>query len=298
MAATVFKYFALMSFVTIDSSNDTIRATVNGATASYTMTHGTYWCGFGAANPASILDSAIHADVSTSFWEQFDADIGLSPAVQTQFNGASGLAQSPTGHVYFQRVLAGDGLDWSHNDSNMPRKWFGVADSTNTWVPGSGSYESPSAFSSSLCYIGDRTIGADRPVDVPRVNHIFADSGRSQSQSYAARVQRELTINTSGILRQEADSTAMALKRWLKQLGEARAGLRFYYFPDTQPKADGGTFLSKHTEQAADDSDNLYGFQDMTMAEGLRIPAFNRRERFRGYNREWQHSFRAQVYVS
>lgn len=288
--------FMLSAFVRIDSTNNSLRVDDGGTLRTFDLTHGVYTLGFGDSSPNSSTDSLSYG--FTSLLQQMQVDFAISSkftpaaalnwnwALQTGYNGSSGIAASATGHVWVQPGNATDQILFSSDETTMSPEWFGIGvdlNGYNNYSFSSTNYEDISDFSSALAVVGTRTMGAEGLSEEPKDRGFVADDGTTYWEYLSDDLDslRELIINGSGLPRDTPNSDHHTFRRFMRRLRLNQAGRKFYYFPDLSV-LDWAKWDPNSTV-----SERRWG-QQLFSLDPRQPVAFRDPKRFQTYNQEWQ----------
>lgn len=291
--------FALSAFVRIDATNNDLRIIDNGTPRIFSLTTGVYTLGFGSASPNSATDSSTYG--FTSFLEQIEmaftdttnfspapgAGLTWSFALQTLYNGSSGVTAGATGHVWVQPDNATDQIQFDSSLTTMSPEWFGVGTDANgdynNHSFASTNYEDISDFSSVLAVVGTRTMGAEGLTEDPKDRGFVADDGSTYWEYLSDDLDslRELIVNGSGLPRDSANSDYHTFRRFMRRLRLNQSGRKFYYFPDLSV-LDWGKWDPNSTAV-----ERRWG-QQLFSLDPRQPVRFSDPKRFATYNQEWQ----------
>jgi hypothetical protein len=254
--------FCLFARVRIGSHNNALRYSLGGVAATATIDPGVYWLGYGRSNPDGEL--ADEDSLGPSLLKAFDAKLNnLLLALQTGHCAAqTGMAQAKTGHVYVRQTSGTVGeLLFADPLTTMDPAWFGVYPPKTVATVQGSSYAKVSDLSSSLVFVSDRGIMAEKAKEGGLAQETIAGTGRTYRVSLAPTLHfRDLTVQMTGLAKVDRDSSYNRFRRFVAALREGGAKKRLVYVPDER---EFGTAWAPDGETDAE----RFGYQELA-AEG------------------------------
>lgn len=254
---------------------------------------GVYPLGFGAAAPDSSGDDTNYG--LSSLLDELVTQIAVAFgtwdfALQTEYNGGTGIAASPTGHIWINNAHVDDEIRWTDGDCNFPPAWLGSRGDAD-FLFADTNYEDVSDFSSSLAFVSSYSIHRGEPRNQFVSSHLECGDGSEQSFIFDTHRGQRLGVKVRGVPTLDADNGYNSLRRFVETVKMGGARRRFLFFQDL-------SLLSWNTydPDGAAAADRL-GQRDLRLTEQIPVQ-WNDPPAVDGYMDLWLKEFIVKEYVA
>lgn len=260
-----------------------------------TVPAGVYPLGFGAAAPDSSGDDTNYGLVSLldTLAAAILSGVGFTwdVALQTEYNGGTGIASSPTGHIWINNNHADDEIQWTDPATNFPPAWLGSRGDADFLFANNSAYEDISDFSSSLAFVSPYSIHRGEPKNQFVSSHLECGDGSEQSFIFDTHRGQRLGVKVRGVPTLDADNGYNNLRRFVETVKMGGARRRFLFFQDLSLLS-----WNAYDPDGAAAADRL-GQRDLRLTEQIPVQ-WNDPPAIDGYMDLWLKEFIVKEYVA